>query len=47
MTTNLSAINDVAAHYYLSLFFVSRTTIVKVARCPSGYPFPFVEAAKA
>jgi hypothetical protein len=47
MTTNLSAIDDVAAHYYLLLFFVSRTTIVKVTRCPSGYPFPFVEAANA
>lgn len=47
MTNNLSAINDVAAHYYLSLFLVSRTTIVKVIQCPSGYPFPLVEAAGA
>lgn len=47
MTNNLLAINDVAAHYYISLFFVSRTTIVKVTRCPSGYPFPLVEAAGA
>lgn len=45
MTTNLSAINDVAAHY-LSLFFVSWTTIGKVTRYPSGYPLPFTEAAK-